>query len=60
MRKFKFNYFFKVNSLNFRVRGKTKKTAQDIYERTLDIDFERDWLIGLGFTFGDGWTDTHT
>ena len=32
------------------VRGKTKKkkTARDICERTLDIDFERHWWVGLG------------
>ena len=46
-------------NLNFRGRGKTKKTARDIYKRTLDIEFERDWSIGLGTTIGDGQTDTH-
>ena len=47
-------------TLNFRDRGKTKKKAQDICERTLYIDFERDRSIGLGSTIGDGQTDTHT
>ena len=41
------------------MRGKLK-TAGDICERTLNIDFERDRFIGLGSTFGDGQTDTHT
>ena len=37
------------------VEGKLKK-------RTLNIEFERDWSIGLGSTIGDGRTDrqTHT
>ena len=39
-------------TLNFRGRGKTKKTAPDIYEWTLHIEFERDRLIGLGATLG--------
>ena len=47
-------------TLNFRGRGKTEKTARDIYKRTLDIDFERDRSIGLGSTFGDGHTDKQT
>ena len=28
--------------------------------RTLDIEFERDWSIGLGSTTRDGQTDRHT
>ena len=36
-------------------RGKTKKTARDIYKRTLDIEFERDRSIRLGSTIGYGW-----
>ena len=47
-------------TLNFRVRGKTKKTARDIYIRTLYIEFERDGSIDLGSTFGDGQTDRQT
>ena len=39
---------------------KKKKTARDIYKRTLDIKFERDRSIGLGSTFGDSHTDRHT
>ena len=56
-------FFLMWSTLNFRVRGKTKKTARDIYMRTLYIDFERDRSIGLGSTFGDDHTDrqhTHT
>ena len=40
--------------------GETKKTARDIYKRTLNIDFERDRSIDLGSTIGDGQIDTHT
>ena len=40
--------------------GKIKKTAQVIYKRTQDIEFERDRSIGLGSIIGDGQTDTHT
>ena len=47
-------------TLNFWDRAKTKKTARDIYMRTLYIEFERDRSIGLGSTFGDGHTDRHT
>ena len=41
-------------------REKLKKTARDIYKRTLDTEFERDLWIGLSSTIGDGQTDTHT
>ena len=40
-------------TLNFKVRGKTKKRP-DICERTLDIDFERDLWVCLGTALGDG------
>ena len=53
-------FFLLWTTLNFRVGGKTKKTAGDIYKGTLDIEFERDWSIGLGSTTRDGQTDTHT
>ena len=39
---------------------KLKKTARDIYMRTLYVEFERDRSIGLGSTFGDGHTRTRT
>ena len=57
-----FNFFLMWTTLNFWVRGKTKKTARDIYMRTIYIEFERDRSIGLGSTFGDDHTDrqTHT
>ena len=42
------------------VGGKLKKTARDIYKRTLHIDFERDRSNGLGSTIGDGQTDRQT
>ena len=42
------------------VEGKLKKKARDIYIRTLYVEFERDRSIGLGPTFGNGHTDTHT
>ena len=42
-------------TLNFRGKGKTKKkTARDICERTVDIDFERDWWVSLGPALGNG------
>ena len=42
------------------VGEKLKKTAGDIYTRTLDIEFERDLSIGLGSTTRDGQTDRPT
>ena len=33
---------------------KIKIRVRDICERTLDIDFERDWWVGLGPALGDG------
>ena len=53
-------FFLMWTTLNFRGRGKTKRTARDIYKRTLDIEFERDRSIGLGSTIDDRQTDTHT
>ena len=55
-----FKFFLVWTTLNFRGRGKTKKIARDIYKRTLDIEFERDWSISLGSTIGDGQTDRQT
>ena len=40
-------------TLNFRGRGKTKKTARDNCERTLDIECERDLWVSLGPALGD-------
>ena len=42
------------------VGGKLKKTARDIYRRTLEIEFERDRSIGLGSTIDTAQTDRHT
>ena len=47
------NFFLMWTTLNFTGRRKTKKTARDIYKRTLDIEFEQDRSIGLGSTIGD-------
>ena len=52
-------FFLMWTTLNFRGRGKTKKTARDIYMRTLDVKFEWDWSIGLGSTFSDIHPDRH-
>ena len=41
-------------TLNFEGSSKTKKEAGDICKGTLDIEFEQDWLVGLGATLGDG------
>ena len=41
-------------TINFESRSKTKKRARDICKGTLDIEFERDWSVGLGATLGDG------
>ena len=62
MRKSKYLIYFSCElSLILGVGGKLKKTARDIYKRALDIEFERDWSIGLGSTIGDGQqTHTHT
>ena len=55
-----FYFFLMWTTLNFRGRGKTKKKARDIYNRTLDMEFGRDRSTGLGSTIGDGLTDRHT
>ena len=39
---------------------KAKKTARDIYMRTLDIEFELDQSISSGSTLGDSHTDRNT
>ena len=61
MRKSKFLIIFSCElPLISGVGGKLKKTAGDIYNRTLHIEFERDRSIGLGSTIGDGQIHTHT
>ena len=37
-----------------------KNMKDEIYKRTLDIEFEWDRSIGLGSTIGDGRTDRQT
>ena len=44
-------------TLNFKVRSKTKSQAGDIYRRTVFIEFELDWSVGLGAMLGDGHTE---
>ena len=44
-------------TLNFEGWSKTKKWAKNICKRTLDIEFERNWLVGLGTTLGDDHTE---
>ena len=41
-------------TLNFEGRSKTKKWAKDTCKGTVDIEFERDWSVGLGATLGNG------
>ena len=48
------NFFLMWTSLNFEGRSKTRKEAGDICKGTLDIEFERDWSVSLGATFGEG------
>ena len=42
-------FFLMWTTLNFRGRRKTNETSRDICKRTLDIKFERNRLIGLGY-----------
>ena len=44
-------------TLNFGVTRKRKEQAEDICKRTLHVEFERDWSVGLGAMLGDGHTD---
>ena len=44
-----------LTTLNFEGRSKTKKKrVRDICKVTLDIEFERDWSVGLCALLGDG------
>ena len=47
-------FFLCELSLILRVDRKRKKRARHICKGTLDIEFERDWSVGLGATLGDG------
>ena len=54
------NFFLCKLPLILGVARKRKEQAEDIYMRTLYIEFQRDRSIGLGSTFGDGHTDRQT
>ena len=41
-------------TLNFKGWSKTKIKVRDVCKRTLYIEFERDWWVGLGRALGDG------
>ena len=45
------------STLDFKGMVKLKKLARNIYKRTLDKGFERDWSVGLGDTLGDCHTE---
>ena len=49
-----FKFFLLWTTLNFEDRSKTKKRAIDICKGTLDIECERDLLVGLRATLGGG------
>ena len=49
-----FIFFLRELPLILRVDRKRKKRARDICKGTLDIEFKRDWSVGLGATIGDG------
>ena len=51
-----FKFFLIWTTLNFEGRSKTKKKKNtgDICKGTLDIEFKRDWSVGLGATLDDG------
>ena len=53
------NFFLCELPLILRVDPKQEKQAWDICKGTLDIEYEQDWLVGLGATLGDGQIDTH-
>ena len=48
------NFFLCELPLILGVDWKRKKRAGDICTGTLDFECERDWLVGLGATLGDG------
>ena len=55
MRKSKFLIFFSCElPLILELGRNLKIRVRDICERTLDIDFEWDWWVGLGPALGDG------
>ena len=48
------NFFLCELPLILGIDRKRKKWAKDIRKGTLDIQCERDWLVGLGAALGDG------
>ena len=48
------NFFLYELPLILRVARKRKTQAGDICKGTSDIEFEHDWLVGLGSMLGDG------
>ena len=48
-----FNFFLCELPLIW-VDRKWKEQAEDNYKRTPDIEFERDWAVGLGAILADG------
>ena len=40
-------------TLNFESRSKKEKETENIFKGTPDIEFEQDWLVGLGATLRD-------
>ena len=48
------NFFLRELPLILRVGRNRKNRAGDICKRTLYIECERDWSVGLGATLGDG------
>ena len=53
------NFFLMLTTLNFNGKSKIKiKITEWRYlQGTVDIEFERDWSVGLGATLGDINTD---
>ena len=47
-------FFLSKLPLILRIDQKRKKRARDISKRTIDIEYEREWPVGLGTTLGNG------
>ena len=46
------------STFNFESKGENYKAAQNIFARTLDIELDRDWAVGLCAMLDDGHTRT--
>ena len=55
--KIEISNFFMWTTLNINVMSKMEKRTGDIFNGTLDIEFERDWSIGLGAALINGHTE---